>query len=177
VFGGAVVLIIASFVALSSLGGKKKPATATTPPVAEKKVQYSRSSHPRAVQVLNWAQAIRNDNQLVFARQTDIPSAARIFGMPTANRDDVLRAVATNKATQLLREMDVQRAALTNDDAMTAATGKATVTLSPRAGTDDYVSNTQAEFEVAFKMDGDEVKVTEWHLTAAPQKNPQKGGK
>jgi len=176
VFGGAVVLIVASFLAISSMTGKKPPPSTATPP-AEKKVAYTRSSHPRAVQVLNWAQAIRNDNQLVFARQTDIPSAAKIFGLPPANKDDVLRAVATHKTTQLLRDMEVQRAALLSDDAMTAATGKALVSLSPRAGTDDFVSNTEAEFEVAFQMDAEQVKVTDWHLVKAPQKNAQKARK
>ena len=174
-FGAAVVVIIGSFIAISKLGSK--PPAKPVESAAQKQPQYSRTTHPRAGQVLKWAQAIRNDNQLVFETHTDMLAAARMFGVPASNKAAITAAVATHRTTALLRDMEVQRAALTSDDAMTAATGKGIVMLTPRPGTDDFASNTQAEIEVVFRMDGDQIKVTDWHVVTEPKRNALKGSK
>lgn len=170
-FGLAAVAVIGSFFVISSLGERKgKPSE----PAPTKKIVYTRTTHPRTAAVLAWAQAIRNDNQLVFATHTDMLAAARLLGAPPGNRQAILAAVATHASLKLLRDMDIQRSALLTDDAMTAATGRATLTLTPRPGTDDFTANAQAEVEVAFKMEEDQVKVTDWTVVQAPQRNALK---
>lgn len=167
IFGVVGLLIVGTFIAMSM--GNKEPAKKPEV-VVQKKEVVSRGNHPRTQQVVKWAQALSTNNQLVLETHSDLASLATVFGV-AADKSAVIAAAGTHDSTKLFRELSADSAELTTDDAMTAATGKATVFVTPKPGTDIYRKNTRGEIEVAFKMDGEQIKVTGWTVTRPPLRN------
>lgn len=171
-FGVGAVFVIGTFIALSGGKGDAPPKKADTP-VVQREV-LTRGTHPRTLQIVAWAKAIGDNNQFVFETHSDMTAMAGLFGTSASDKDATLAAVGTHETTKWFRDLDADSASLDSDEAMTAATGKAIVYVTPKPGTDDYKKNTRGEIEVSFRMDGSQIKVTGWTVSRPPLRNPAK---
>jgi hypothetical protein len=170
IFGVVAVAIIGILIGMSS--GEPPPKKAP-PPVVQKSV-VTRGTHPRTQQVVKWAQSITANNQFVFETHSDVAAVAAVLGIAATEKDKLLAAAGTHESTRFLRELNPESAELLDDESMTAATGKAKVYVTPKPGSDDWLKNTRGEIEVAFRMDGEQIKVTGWQVTMKPARNPKK---
>lgn len=172
---GVGALVIVGLFALSGGGGGKDPAPPPTPTVAKAPVE-SLGSNPRSDQLVKWGQAIASGNTLVLQRHSDPLALAKLFGVEAGPEADAktIAALQAHDATRYFRELDCVSAALADQASLTGSTGKAVVYLTPRSGTDDYLTNTRGEFEVTFRIDGDQVRVTGLTELRAPARNPKK---
>jgi hypothetical protein len=171
--------IVGLFWALSNDQEKSSNTFATTEPAAApaKPAPIDRTTHPRAHQVFKWAAAVGDDNRLILKTHSDLVAIGRTLGVANPrNQDAVLAALATDESSKYLREMAPQRAVLNADDAMDGPKGRATVFLTGKPGTKDFQS-AEAEVEVMFQMDGEQVKVTGWMVTRRPGRTPTKPAK
>lgn len=174
IFGVVAVLMIVSFVMLqrSGAGDGKTPAPAA--PAAKPKSTYTRQNHPRAQQVMNWAQAMGNDNRLVIKTHNDLQALAKRLGLPPTDENALFQGVLKNDATKYFRELHIDSATLSDEASMTGPNGRGHVYLSRQPGTDVYAEGATAEYDVVFVMDGEQIKVTDWTLTVQPQKNTRR---
>lgn len=173
IFGGVGLGIVVLFAVMS--GGSPPPKQPPKAPTVQR-VVHTPSDNPRSHQLIKWGQAIGTDNRLVLESHSDLAAIAKQVGVDDArNRDAVFAALQSHDSTRYLRELDCTDARLA-DEAMieSPAGGKATVSVTPKAGTDDYRKNTRGEFEVTFRMEGEQVKVTGWKLLMPPARNPNK---
>lgn len=171
-FGVGAVVLILIFVMMSSSGTTPaKPAPSNTPP---KQASYSVGTHPRAIEIAKWANAISSNNELVMSTHSDLEAVAKKLEIASSEPAAVCEALRTSEQTRFFREL-TSDAALASEADMTAASGKALVYVTPKTGDDTYLRNTRGEFAVTFRMDGNDVKVTGWELTMKPNRDPKKG--
>jgi predicted Zn finger-like uncharacterized protein len=171
IFGIVGVFVVGTFIAMSG-GSPPAPQPKVTAPPKE---VVTRSTHPRTAAVLKWGQAMGTENRLVIQTHSDPAGLRKVLELaPGAADDEVFAAIKTHDATRFLRELEATSAMLTSDEAMTAATGKAVLYVTPKADNDDWRKNTRGEFEVEFQATGDQIKVTNWTLTLRPARNPAK---
>lgn len=177
IFAGVGVLIVASFVALS--GGSKEPPKRPAPAPVAKEINLG--NHPRAQQVVRWANAIVSGDVLGIASTNDMAAVQRALGVqPDKNyanssgtdRDEldaaIRKALQTHESTVYLRELSADSAVLVDQAAATADTGKALLYLTPKAGNATYDKNSRAEVEVSFSAHGDTIHVTGWTVVRKP---------
>lgn len=169
-FGAGALLIIVIFMVMSNNSGE--PPAKPKPYEAPKAV-ITVSNHPRAVQLVAWGKTIGTDNALVLGRHSDVPALAKMLEVEPSEAA-VVAAMKTHEQTRYFRELECISGALSNEAAMTAPTGTAVLNVTPKVGTDDYRTNTRGEIEVAFRADGEQVKVTGWTVTMVPSRNPNK---
>ncbi|MFM1871379.1 MAG: hypothetical protein RL398_801, partial [Planctomycetota bacterium] len=170
-FGVGIVAIIGIF-ALSS-GGGSTPAPKPQPVVAAKP-QVSLGNNPRSDQLVKWAQAIGSGNVLTLQRSSDLTALAKQLGTEVGNEAAALEELQKGEATRYFRELACDTAALASEEALTAGTGKATLYVTPKPGTDDYLSNTRGEIEASFRAEGEQVRVTAFEVKMKPARNPKK---
>jgi hypothetical protein len=171
-FGIGAVAIIGIFVAMGS-GGSEPSKKAEPTAAAPKAPQYTLGSHPRALQLTKWAQAIGGDNDLVARTHSDLAALGNAIGV-TGDEATILKALREHGSTRYLRELQCDSAALLAEADMTAQQGKGMVFVTPKPGNDDYKKNTRGEIEVAFHMDGEQVKVRAFEVKLKPIWNPNK---
>lgn len=164
-FGVGAVAIIGLF-ALSNGGNKPKAPPKTKPVVVTQ--PFGRSDHPRAVGLSTWAQSIASNNQLVLTRHTDLTAMAAFLNLESSEASAVMRALQTDKSTELLRIMDCSSAMLDTEADMTAASGSGVIYVTPKSGDERFKKNTNGTFAVTFNTDGDTVKVTSFKMTLEP---------
>ena len=170
-FGIGAVAIIGIFMMMSNSNDKPAPK----PKVQEApKTVYSIGNNPRTDQLVKWGQAIGSDNQLVIGRHSDMTALAKIVEVAPGDDSAVYAALKTHDSTRYLRELECVSGTLSNEEAMTAATGTGLLFVTPKPGTDDYKANTRGEIEVTFRADGEQVRVTGWTVKLPPVRNPNK---
>jgi len=158
-FGVLAVAIILIFV-LSSNGGGNANANANNNRVVEpEKPTFSVGTHPRAHQLLAWAQSIGNGNQLTLGNHTDFAALGGNLGVG-GDKLAVLKELQEGEAGKYLRELEATSAALDSEAHMESDSGSAVISVTPRAGDTRYNVNRRGELAVTFKMEGDNVKVT-----------------
>ncbi len=170
-FGIGAAALIGIFV-LMSQGGDTPPAKPRT--VETPKVVHTLGNNPRTDQLVKWGQAIGSGNQLVIQRNSDMAALGRMVGIESGDATAVIAALATHDSTRYLRELECASGTLADEASMTANAGKGVLFVTPKPGTDDYLTNTRGEFEVEFRMEGDQVRVTGWTLKMKPARNPKK---
>ena len=97
-FGVGAVVLILIFVMMSSGGSTPaKPAPSNTPP---KQASYSVGTHPRAIEIAKWANAISSNNELVMSTHSDLEASVAVLlqdksGAELAlhNEDDLREAI------------------------------------------------------------------------------------
>lgn len=157
-FGIGAVALIGIFVMMS--GGGSKPAPKAPEPVA-KAPAWSPGDHPRTHALVKWARAVGEDNRLVLQTHADLAALGKELGVnPPSDNEAVLKALQTHESTQFLRELQCESATLAGEADMTAATGKGILYVTPKPGDDTYETKYRGELEVAFRMEGEQVKVT-----------------
>jgi hypothetical protein len=173
-FGVAAVAIIGL---LMMMGGGDPPPKKEPVAAAPKAPQYGIGTHPRADQLAKWAQAVGSGNRLVLGTHSDLPALGKLLGVATPDDTEaVLQAIQTNDdVIRYLRELDCSSATLASESDMTSATGSGIVYLTPKPGDDVYNARFRGEFSVAFRMEGEQIKVTGFALKHAPTRNPGKG--
>ncbi|MBL9079462.1 MAG: hypothetical protein JNL08_18310 [Planctomycetes bacterium] len=169
--GGALVLIVL-FAVVSSSGGGEAPEQPK--PAAERREVYTPGNHPRTAQIVKWAQAMAADNRLVIQTHNDVTALKGKLGVAGGDDNAIYAAIASHDSTRFLRELQCDSASLENEAAMSGATGRALVYVTPKPGNDDWKKNTRGELLVSFRMDGEQIKVTDWEVKMAPVRNPAK---
>ena len=173
IFGGVALVIVIGLLVMNS-NNQSQVSTPKAPPAAKVET-FSLSDHPRTAQLVKWAQAIGSDNRLILQTHNDMAALATTLGLPPGtDQAAVFTELQTNEATKYFRELSCDSARLVDEAAMNAATGKGLVFVTPKPGTDDYLKNTRGEFEVSFRMEGEQIKVTGWTMTMKPNRNPKK---
>ena len=173
IFGGVALALIVGFLVINS--NNQNQVSKPKPQVETKADPYSPSNHPRTAQLVKWAQAIGTDNSLVLQTHSDLAAITTTLGMPAgSDANAVLTELQTNEATKYLRELVCESARLVDEASMEAPTGKGLVFVTPKPGTDDYIKNTRGEIEVAFRTEGQQIKVTGWTVTMKPNRNNKK---
>ncbi len=172
-FGVAAVAIIGLFAIMSGNRGGE-PAREDRQAAAPKEPAFTTGTHPRADQLVKWAQSIASNNQLVLATHSDLPALARQLGVDGADAPTVIRALQEHESTRYLRTMQCDSAALSGEADMTAATGSGVIFVTPKAGDDDYKRNTRGEIAVTFRTDGEQIKVSGFEVRLHPVWNPAK---
>ncbi len=170
-FGVVAVVLIAGFVLTSQKN--EVPKKPPEPPPVRREV-VTRGSHPRTAQVVKWAQSIGSNNQFVFETHSDLAAVAATLGVAATDKTAMLKALGEHESLKYFRDLDATSAELVDDESMTASTGKARVYVTPKADDDTYLKNTRGEIEVSFKMEGEQIKVTEWKVGMKPNRNPKK---
>lgn len=171
-FGIGAVALIGIFFAMSGPGEKPKKAPVVEAP---KVAEYGLGTHPRALQLVQWAQGIGKNDALLVPRYTDIPAAGKQLGVANPNDiDAVMKELQANISTRFLRELQCESAQLASAADMEAPTGTGVVYVTPRPDVDQYKKNTRGEIEVTFRMDADVVKVTGWKVKLPPVRDPSK---
>jgi predicted Zn finger-like uncharacterized protein len=180
-FGAVAVLIIGSFIALNSRGDKDQPTT-TAAPEAQKPAAANLTRNPRIDAVLAWAKNIATKNEFSLRRSTDFPAMQKQLGIGGrdwsltrgAEREDlekaVIAALFTSESTRYLRELEANGGSLLSEASLKESTGKARIYATPMFADKNYDSMSNATYEVTFRMEGNEVKVTGTLLTQAPKK-------
>ena len=163
-FGVAAVAIIGLFV----LSNGKPPEAPPKPKPKIEVAPYGKGDHPRALGLVQWAQSISSNNQLVLTRNTDLPAMATFLNLENSDAATVMNALQTDKSTELLRRMACDSAMLDTDADMSAATGSGVIYVTPKSGDDMFKKNTNGKFAVTFNTDGDTVKVTSFKMTLEP---------
>jgi hypothetical protein len=169
--GVGVVVLIALMVLTRGGGGeapKPKPVAVAPTPTA------SRGNHPRAAMALKWAQAVASGNQLVLTTHSDLSALAKSMQLADGSNEAVLAALAAHDATRFLRELDCGSAELATEGDMTATSGTALLYVTPKSGDDTYISRFRGELVAAFRMEGDQLKVTGLTVKMPPERNPRK---
>ncbi|HEX5052179.1 MAG TPA: hypothetical protein VFZ65_10435 [Planctomycetota bacterium] len=165
-FGVAGVVLVGLFIMMSgnTAPPAKKPVT-----YAPTKTTFSLGTHPRALEITKWAQAMSASNLFVIKSYSDVSAIASTLEIPADSDDNaLLAAISTHESTKYLRELDPASASLATEEDMTAASGKGIVFVTPKPGDDVYRKNTRGEIEVTFTMAGDQVKVTGWKVKLKP---------
>jgi hypothetical protein len=170
-FGVGIVAIIGIFIVMSSGGEKPKPKPTVSAP---KTPAFTLGTHPRAMQLVKWAQSIGDNNQLVTSTHSDLSALAAKLEVPDAESAAVIAALQTHDSTRYLRELQCESAALSSESDMTALQGSGIVYVTPKPGDDNYLKNTRGELVVTFQMAGDQVKVTGFDVKMKPIWNPAK---
>lgn len=173
IFGVVALLLVVSLVALMNKGNKGPAGPVAAAPDKAKKAP-TRTNHPRAQQLLTWAQAMGNDNRLVILTHNDTVALQKRFQVAPGDRDALCAAILKNDSTKVLREMHAESASLADDASMTGKTGKGRIFLTRPAGTDVYAEGATGEYEVEFRMDGEQIKVTDWTLVVQPARNTKR---
>lgn len=171
ILGGVAVVLVVVFAVMAS--GGKEPAKAPRVEAPRQPV-YTPGNHPRTAQVVKWAQAMGSDNRLVIQTHNDVAALKAKLGV-SGDDNALFAAIQSHDATRFLRELQCESGSLEGDASMTAGTGKAVVYVTPKPGTDDWKKNTRGELLVSFRMDGEQIKVTDWETRMAPVRNPAKG--
>lgn len=171
-FGVAAVALVVLFLLMS--GGGDKPNTQPEPTVAPRAPAFGRGSHPRALQLVQWAQGVAANNEVVIARHTDLAAAAAQLGVTPGDAAAVLQAMQTHESTRFLRELSCESAELATDADMEAPSGKAMVFVVPKPGDDTYRKNANGQIEVSWRADGETLRVTAWQVALPPVRNPYK---
>ncbi len=173
IFGLVGLFMVITFLVISS--NNQKPTLKPTPPPEAKKDVLSPSNHPRTAQLVKWAQAMASDSRLVIQTHSDLAAVAKVVGVEdTLDAAKVFAAIQTHESTKYLRELECESGMLADEATMSAPSGKGTIYVTPKPGTDDYRKNTRGEILVDFRMDGEQVKVTGWKVTMVPARNPNK---
>lgn len=168
ILGGVTLLIIASFFLLSR--PSNQPVYVAPLPEPQREV-VSPSTHPRTMQLIQWAQAIEKDNRPVIQTHTDLAAAATKLELPAgADLEAVCAALQTHKSTRYLRELTCASGRLADEATMTSPGGKAIVHVAPKPGDDNYQPNTRGDIEVTFRMAGEQVVVTDWVVRIPPRR-------
>lgn len=170
--GVGVVLLIAIFALMRGGGGDAKPKPIK--PVAAAPAPVSRGDHPRTAMALKWAQAVVSGNQLVLSTHSDLPALGKAMQLADTGNDAVLQALGSNELTRFLRELECSSAELASDADMTGSTGTALLYVTPKSGDDTYLARFRGELAAAFRMEGDQLKVTGLTVKTAPERNPKK---
>lgn len=171
-FGIGAVALIGIFFAMSGGGEKPKKAPVVEAPRGP---EYNLGSHPRALQLVQWAQGIDKNDALLVPRYTDLPAAGKQLGVANPNDIEmVTKELQTNISTRFLRELMCESAQLATQADMTAASGTGIVFVTPKPGDDNYLKRTRGEIEVTFRMDAEVVKVTGWKVKLPPIRDPNK---
>lgn len=172
-FGLGGLFMVITFLVISS--NNQKPVIRTPVVPEAKKDVLSPSNHPRTAQLVKWAQAMGNDNRLVIQTHSDLAAVAKQVGVDDiSDAAKVFAAIQTHESTKYLRELLCESGMLADEATMSSPSGKGTVYVTPKPGTDDYRKNTRGEIVVDFRMDGEQIKVTGWTVTMVPSRNPNK---
>ncbi|MEC9049097.1 MAG: hypothetical protein VYA51_13885 [Planctomycetota bacterium] len=166
---GAVALI--ALLALSGGDPPEQPKRAAQP--VQRKPQWGRGDHPRAVQLKNWGNALSTNNQLVIARQTDLRAISKQLGLDANDEPTVINALLEDDSTALLRTMRV-RGELDSEQDMNSQSGSGKIYVIPRAGDATFKRNTNGIFSVTFQVENETVKVTSFKLVREPIYAPGK---
>lgn len=167
---GALMVIV-----LFAIMANSNDVPAEKPKVAEPRREVlTPGNHPRAAQIIKWAQAMGSDNRLVIQTHNDLGALAAKLGVPAGDENALFAAIGSHDSTRFLRELDADSGTLDGEASMTAGSGKAIVYVTPKPGTDDWKKNTRGELMVSFTMAGDQIKVTGWETKMAPVRNPAK---
>ncbi|MCR9243778.1 MAG: hypothetical protein NXI31_02020 [bacterium] len=164
-FGIGALLLVITFVLMS--GGndepvKKKPKVKAPPPLI-----HTVGTHPRTQTLVRWAQGFHSGTKLTISTVSDLPALAKMIEMEdadTASNGDIVDALLKHKSTQWLRDIKCEAGSLSSEAAMKSATGNCTLYLVPEPGNKDYRNDDRAELDVAFRADGDSIKVTGWTI-------------
>jgi hypothetical protein len=172
ILGGVALVVIVLFAVMANGGGDQPPAAPQA--AAPRREVYTPGNHPRTAQVVQWAQAMGSDNRLVIQTHNDLKALTAKLGVAAGDEGALFTAIRSHEATRFLRELVADSATLADEAAMTAASGKAIVYVTPKPGTDDWKKNTRGELLVSFTAIGDQIKVTDWEVKMAPVRNPAK---
>jgi hypothetical protein len=156
--GVGAVALIGLFAIMASSG---EPPKTEPPPPPPKREVYGRSTHPRTMELVAWANALNTDNRLVLDRHSDFPALGKQLGV--ANPTDtleVVKALQTHEATKFLRELACEGGELASEADMTAPEGKGVVFVTAKPGDDTYEKRYRGEVELTFRMDGNQTRVT-----------------
>lgn len=161
-FGIGALFLVILFAVMSNTGSE--PAQ---PPVRKPVVEaeiFTRGTHPRTQQIVNWARAVREDNHLVISTYSDMPALAAMMELDSSDSHAVIAALQTHPSTQWIRDLECTSGSLASDDHMESSTGKCVIYLVPERGNKDYRNDDRAELELEFRMENDQVKVGGWKI-------------
>ncbi|MCB9878230.1 MAG: hypothetical protein H6835_11585 [Planctomycetes bacterium] len=167
-FGLVAVAIVVIFVLSSKSPEKPKEKPK---PVAQAPT-HTVGNHPRARQLVAWAQAIASDNQLVMQSHSNIGKLATQLGVANDGAA-VAAALRTDESTRYLRDLVCESAELSSDADMDAASGTGMVFVTPKPGDDNYIKNTRGEIVVTFDTEGNQIKVSGFSVKMKPAWNPK----
>lgn len=161
-FGIGAVVLIGLFMMFSS---SDKPAAPPPPKQTVEVPRFSLSKNPRVDQLVAWANAVAAKNLILVQSHLDVGRAKDALKLDAAtDTDGVIRALLDDPTTRYLRDLKCEGGTLPDEAAMTASSATGTVSLLPAPDNKDYEYD-RAEIELAFHMDGDQVKIEGWKVT------------
>jgi hypothetical protein len=152
-------------------------------PVVTKPAPPDLARNARIDAILAWAKGITTKNEFTLRRSTDFAAMQKQLGVAGrdwaqasgSERDEieaaVLAALYTHDATRYLRELELADGGQLDDEAsLKGDSGTAQIYAVPRAGDKDYDRKFNAIYQVSFRIDGGEVKVTGTKLVGRPKR-------
>lgn len=168
-FGGGALLIIGTLVLLNNSGGTpaQRPVTVVSGPS-----QLDLDRQARRDQITRWARSIGNSDLITLRNYSDMPVLLKQLGVDAglggdAQEKAILAALKTNDCTRLFGEMEVSSAD-TSAEAVEKGQGTAVIYLSVKAGNDFYDAKAGAQVTVQWRMDGSQLKVADFTVSAKP---------
>lgn len=168
---GVGALALVALFALSG-GEPPKPKPKNTANV-EREPQYTRGSHPRALELAAWADGMASNNQLKISRHSDPRALGKQLGVDSRDSAALVQALLEDPSTKLLRTMRAS-GELDSEQDMETQTGSGKIYVTPRAGDDTFKRNTNGIFSVTFQVEDRTVKVTSFKLIREPVYAPGK---
>ncbi len=168
-FGVGALLIVGTLVLMSQSGGKPAPQPVAIVPAT---TQLDIDRQTRREQTLRWARAIAGNDLLTLRNYSDLPAIRQQLGVDAALTGDaldaaLLAALKTNEATRLFYEMECASSDL-SAESVQAGTGPATLYFNTRPGVDYYDAKAGAQITIQWRMEGSQMKVGGFQLTAKP---------